>query len=326
MIFFIGGIYFFDGDFTIGDITAMISYTALLTPPLASMGWFLNVLLQGRLGLQSVYSIFEQENAYSTKDRQKLEKVKKELAKGIRFKNLSFCYPDDQKSAVLKNLNFSIKKGQIVGVLGSIGSGKTTLARCLNKYVRVPRGNIFIGDLDLQDVDYRILRKLIRSVTQDSFLFSDTVANNILFGAKEETKLTEAEWQTIFEKSALTNEIKIFPKNKETLVGEKGIMLSGGQKQRISFARSMLENCELLILDNIMSALDYETENILLQSIKKKEYSSSILLISHRARVLSHADYILVLEQGKIVERGTFKELLEKKGYLYKTWSIQNES
>ena len=106
-------------------------------------------------------------------------------------------------------------------------------------------------------------------------------------------------------------------------------MLSGGQKQRISFARSMLENCELLILDNIMSALDYETENILLQiaeSIKKKEYSSSILLISHRARVLSHADYILVLEQGKIVERGTFKELLEKKGYLYKTWSIQNES
>ena len=326
LIFFIGGIYFFDGDFTIGDITAMISYTALLTPPLASMGWFLNVLLQGRLGLQSVYSIFEQENAYSTKDRQKLEKVKKELAKGIRFKNLSFCYPDDQKSAVLKNLNFSIKKGQIVGVLGSIGSGKTTLARCLNKYVRVPRGNIFIGDLDLQDVDYRILRKLIRSVTQDSFLFSDTVANNILFGAKEETKLTEAEWQTIFEKSALTNEIKIFPKNKETLVGEKGIMLSGGQKQRISFARSMLENCELLILDNIMSALDYETENILLQSIKKKEYSSSILLISHRARVLSHADYILVLEQGKIVERGTFKELLEKKGYLYKTWSIQNES
>ena len=116
-----------------------------------------------------------------------------------------------------------------------------------------------------------------------SYLFSDTVANNILFGAKEETKLTEAEWQTIFEKSALTNEIKIFPKNKETLVGEKGIMLSGGQKQRISFARSMLENCELLILDNIMSALDYETENILLQSIKKKEYSSSILLISHRA-------------------------------------------
>ena len=123
-----------------------------------------------------------------------------------------------------------------------------------------------------------------------------------------------------------TNEIKIFPKNKETLVGEKGIMLSGGQKQRISFARSMLENCELLILDNIMSALDYETENILLQSITKKEYSNSILLISHRARVLSHADYILVLENGKIVEKGTFKELLKKKGYLYRTWKIQDES
>ena len=210
-----------------------------------------------------------------------------------------------------------------MGILGSVGSGKTTLARCLNKYVSVPRGSIFIGDLDIQDIDYRILRKLIRSVTQDSFLFSDTVANNILFGAKEETKLTEAEWKAIFEKSALTNEIKIFPKNKETLVGEKGIMLSGGQKQRISFARSMLENCELLILDNIMSALDYETENILLQSITKKEYSNSILLISHRARVLSHADYILVLEKGKIVEKGTFKELLKKKGYLYRTWKIQ---
>ncbi len=326
LIFFVGGIYFFEGNFTIGDITAMISYTAFLTPPLASMGWFLNVLLQGRLGLQSVYSIFAQENAYNTKDKQKLEQVKKELAKGIRFKNLNFCYPEDKESAVLKNLNFSIKKGQVVGVLGSVGSGKTTLARCLNKYVSAPRGSIFIGNLDIEDIDYRILRKLIRSVTQDSFLFSDTVANNILFGARTEQILTKAEWRTIFEKSALTNELKIFPKKKETLIGEKGIMLSGGQKQRISFARSMLENCELLILDNIMSALDYETENILLKTIIKKEHSSSVLIISHRARVLSHADYILVLEQGKIVEKGTFKELLEKKGYLYKTWKIQDET
>ena len=271
LIFFLGAQYFFQGDLTIGEITAMLSYIALLTPQLVSLGWLLNVLLQGKIGLESILSILEKPDEHQKITSQKLEDVRVELDKGITIKNLCFTYPED-KSSVLKSVSFSIKKGEKIGVLGAVGSGKTTLVRCLNKYLPTSRGKIFLGNLDICDIDYRILRQLIRTVSQDIFLFSDTVENNILFGAKNETrKFSNEEWEDIFKRSSLKEEIKIFSKGRKTLVGEKGIMLSGGQKQRISFARSIMEHCELLILDNIMSALDYETENNLLSEITSKK-------------------------------------------------------
>ena len=200
LIFFIGGSLFFRQEISIGEITAMLSYTAFLTPPLIGLGWLLNVVLQSRLGLKSVYSIFAEKNAYSQYKNQNLTNIKQQMQKGIFIKKLSFCYQDDPKKTILNKINFSIKKGQIVGVLGSIGSGKTTLARCLNKYLPVTRGSVFFGDIDLVDLDYRILRQLVRTVNQDAFLFSDTVANNILFGAKEETQLSESQWEQLFRK------------------------------------------------------------------------------------------------------------------------------
>lgn len=325
LIFYVGGSFFFQGDLSIGEITAMLSYTAFLTPPLIGLGWFLNVVLQSRLGLTSVYSIIKEKDAYLQIKGQKYEQVKEQFNKDIVIKNLSFAYPDAAELAVLKNINFKIKRGQILGILGSVGSGKTSLTRCLNKYVPVTKNSIFYGDLDIVDINTEFLRKLVRTVNQDAFLFSDTIANNILFGAREEKELSPQEWEVLFQNSALKSEIEIFPNGKETVVGEKGIMLSGGQKQRISFARSMMENCELLILDNVMSALDYETEDVLLNQIAKKSYSNRTLIISNRVRALSKADYILVLEKGEIVERGTTHELLANKKYFYKTWKIQNE-
>jgi ATP-binding cassette subfamily B protein len=325
LIFYLGAQLFFQGDFSIGEITAMISYIAFLTPPLISMGWLLNVLLQARLGLNSIFDILEKKDAYQEITSQKQEQVKKQMEKGIFVKNLSFSYSDGEEQEVLKRIHFSIPKGKIIGILGSIGSGKTTICRLLNKYLDAPRDSVFFGDLDICDIDHKILRKLVRTVNQDAFLFSDSIANNILFGADEKKEFTKDEWQEIFQKSALSEEMKIFSQGKETLVGEKGIMLSGGQKQRISFARSMMKDCQLLVLDNIMSALDYETEDILLNQIMSKEHAASILIISHRVRVLSRVDEIFVLEDGKIVESGSYEQLMKNKNYFYRTWKIQNE-
>ena len=325
LIFYLGARILFQGNFSIGEMIAMISYVAFLTPPLASMGWLLNVLLQGRLGLRSIFDILETKEVQKIVLYQDLQQVRKKLSKGVFVKNLSFVYPEDHKK-VLKNINFSIEQGKTIGILGAVGSGKTTIVRCLNKYLAAPRGSIFFGDLDICDIDYRLLRKLVRTVNQDAFLFSDTVANNILFGARATKIFSEQNWEDIFAKSVLSEEIKIFSKGKETLIGEKGIMLSGGQKQRISFARSMMEKCELLVLDNIMSALDYETEDKLLKQIMSKELASTILIISHRVRVLSKVDKIFVLENGQIVESGSYQQLMKNKKYFYLTHQIQNES
>ena len=324
LIFYMSAIIFFRGEFSIGEITAMISYTAFLTPPLMSLGWLLNVILQGRLGLQSVMSILNQPDGHQKIEFQKLDEIKAQMSKGIFIKDLFFAYPEARHKQVLKKINITIKKGKVIGILGSVGSGKTSIVRCLNKYLDAPRGSIFFGDLDICDIDYQILRKLVRTVSQDAFLFSDTIANNILFGADEGKDLTPKLWRQVFKKSALNEEIKIFSKGKETLIGEKGVMLSGGQKQRISFARSMMKNCEFLILDNIMSALDYETEDILLKQIMNKEQSQTVLIISHRVRVLSQTDEIFVLENGEIVEHGSYESLMQNKSYFYRTWKIQN--
>lgn len=324
LIFYLGAKLLFQGNFSIGEITAMISYVTFLTPSLLSIGWLLNVLLQGRLGLKSIFEILDTQEIQQNSTYQDLAQVKKEMAKGIFVKKLSYTYPEDNKK-VLKNIQFSIENGKKIGVLGSVGSGKTTIVRCLNKYLAAPRGSIFFGNLDICDIDHKILRQLVRTVDQDAFLFSDSVANNILFGARTSKELDDKKWADIFQKSALNEEIKIFSQGKETLIGEKGIMLSGGQKQRISFARSMMEKSELLILDNIMSALDYETEDILLEQIMSKEFSPTVLIISHRVRVLSRVDHIFVLEKGEIVESGTYQQLMKNKGYFFRTHQVQND-
>ncbi|MCG8338793.1 MAG: ABC transporter ATP-binding protein/permease, partial [Proteobacteria bacterium] len=195
----------------------------------------------------------------------------------------------------------------------------------LNRYLKVENNAIFFGGYDINQLSSLQVRKVIRTVSQDVFLFSDSVKNNILFGAEDESSIKPDYLEQVIFESALKEEIERFPEKTDTGIGEKGIMISGGQKQRISLARSLMAPYDLLILDNILSAVDYETERFLLSTILKKRTARSLLIVSHRVQALEQADKILVLDEGRIVDEGTHAELIQRDGLYSKTWQLQEQ-
>ncbi|MBU3914256.1 ABC transporter ATP-binding protein/permease, partial [bacterium] len=204
--------------------------------------------------------------------------------------------------------------------------GKTTLVNCLNKYLEVEEGHIFLSGTDITKIPYPDLRSVIRTVSQDAFLFSDSIKKNIIFGSTNEDSVPLSKLDTIVHESALRNDIERFPKKIDTIIGEKGIMLSGGQKQRIALARAMIAPFDLLILDNILSAVDHETEHFLLSNILKRKTSRSLLIVSNRVQALEHADMIIVLNKGTVSELGTHTELINRSGLYQETWKLQNQN
>lgn len=320
LVLLVGGTYVIQGDFSIGEITAFIAYTALLTMPLMGLGWLTTLYQQGMVGMASLETIINAKTPHAGLQSLPTEAAKSLFDKGLTVRNLTFAYEDEP---VLSNVSFSIFPGQTVGVLGKIGSGKSTLVNCLNRYLEPPPGTVFLGGKDILDLSFEDLRRSVRTVSQDVFLFSESVEQNILFGQSAAEHPGKDKLQQIIHESALSEEIARFPQQLDTLVGEKGIMLSGGQKQRISLARSMMEPCDLLILDNILSAVDYETERFLLGEILKRRHSRSLLIVSHRVQALEDADLILVLEGGHLVEQGTHEQLISRPGLYRQTWELQ---
>lgn len=324
LILLIGGLYVIQQDFTIGELTAFIAYAALLVMPINGLGWLTTILQQGLVGVSSIQSVMSQEvPRKDTKDLPK-PKLKSLFEQGLECKNLTFAYGETAEP-VLKTINFKIMPNQTVGILGQVGSGKTTLVNCLNGYLDINDNQVFLGDTDINTMSYSDLSSVIRTVSQDIFLFSDTVDQNINFGCRDEGELSKQVMEDIVTESALKEEVERFPKAMETIVGEKGIMLSGGQKQRISLARAMAEDCDLLILDNVLSAVDYETERFLLKYILQRKRSKSLLIISHRVQALEDADQILVFDHGTIVDQGTHEELIQRPGLYQSTWKLQNK-
>jgi len=320
LVLMAGGIYVIQGDFTIGEITAFIAYTGLLTMPLMGLGWLTTLYQQGMVGMTSLETIITAETPHEGLANLPNETRRSLFEKGLLVKNLTFAHEDEP---VLSNISFSIFPGQTVGILGKIGSGKSSLVNCLNRYLEPPPGTVFLGDRDILELSFEDLRRSIRTVSQDVFLFSESVEQNILFGQSAAEHPGAEKLQQIVYESALKEEIERFPEQLDTLVGEKGIMLSGGQKQRISLARSMMEPCDLLILDNVLSAVDYETERFLLGEILKRKHSRSLLIVSHRVQALEGADLILVLDEGNLVDQGTHEELIARPGLYQQTWELQ---
>ena len=323
LVLFVGGYYVIKHDFTIGELTAFIAYAGLLTLPITGLGWVTTIIQQGIVGLESIETIIKQETKDSDIKDLPEDQFKKLKSKGIKIKNFSFSYPDSD-APILKNINLEIKQGQTIGILGKIGSGKTTLVNCINRYLEIEPNRIFWGDHDLSKMAFGDVRKLIRTVSQDNFLFSDTVKENIGFGCDNEAGIKKDTLEKAIIDSALKDEIQRFPNNIDTIVGEKGIMLSGGQKQRISLARALIEPCELLILDNVLSAVDYETERFLLKTIHNNKNCKSLLIVSHRVQALEKADNILVLEDGLVIDQGTHLELINRPGHYQETHFLQN--
>jgi ATP-binding cassette subfamily B protein len=285
----------------------------------------------GMISIDSVQNILN--NEVPSTDLLRMSDTQKSALHGstLTVKNLSYAYPSvkgEHAEAVLKDLSFSIAPGEKVGVLGSIGAGKSTLVNCLNHHLSLESGHIFWGDKDITHMSRQDWRGYVRTITQEPFLFSDSIAENVKFGAKhyqEQHQHTadELDVQPVLELSQLSEDIRRFADGKQTLVGEKGIMLSGGQKQRLSIARALLTPSDLIIMDNVLSAVDYETERTILKGVFNRIVGQSLLVVSHRVSALEYMDKILVLQQGEIIARGTHAELLESSDYYRETWELQ---
>ncbi len=327
LILGLGGYYLLQSQLTIGEITAFLSYSVLLALPLMHLGRIATVYQMGMISIDSVQSILNSE--IPSTDMLRMDDTEKSGLRGstLSVKNLSYRYPSDKHEPgelVLKNLNFSIKAGEKVGVLGSIGSGKSTLVNCLNHHLSIAAGQIFWGNQDISLISRKDWRSFVRTITQEPFLFSATLAENIKFGAQQPGQhTTDLDVDQVLKLSQLSADVRRFSAGDQTLVGEKGIMLSGGQKQRLSIARALLTPCDLIIMDNVLSAVDYDTERSILKGVFKRMHGQSLLVVSHRVSALEYMDNILVLQEGQIVARGTHDQLLKSSSYYRETWELQ---
>lgn len=320
LILAIGGGYLIKQQLTLGELTAFLSYASLLAMPFISLGMVLSAWQNGIVSLESLRRILDLPIHEQDQRHLPLDRRAQLFSKGIRVSNLSYSYPGSDAPA-LSNVSFDISPGETLGILGKVGSGKSTLVNCLNRYLEVPADTVYIDDQDITKLARKDLRSAVRTITQDPFLFSDTVSENIQFGSvgrEDPLPLEQALHQ-----SDMLDEVQLFPEREETLVGEKGILLSGGQKQRLSLARGLYTPCKLMVLDNVLSAVDNETERFLLDQIFNNARSASTLIVSHRATVLEKVDSILVLEDGRIIARGSHQELLQSSDLYRQTWELQ---
>jgi ATP-binding cassette subfamily B multidrug efflux pump len=343
LILGLGGYYVIQSELTIGEITAFLSYSVLLAVPLMSLGRIMTVYQMGMVSIESIQTVLN--SSVPDQDQINLEVLKKKKLrnKGLRVVNLSYSYPkiDDEKNIksdskrisepdvklALDNISFTIEPGKKLGILGSIGSGKSTLVNCLNHHLDAAPGQIFWGDTDITLLSRQDLRSFIRTITQNAYLFSDTIERNVRFGSGKESRAPSgSQVNKVLQISQLNNDILSFSNNDQTIVGEKGIMLSGGQKQRLSIARALLIPSDLIIMDNVLSAVDYETERKILKGVFSRINKKSLLIVSHRISALENMDEILVMEQGKIIARGTHGELFVSSSYYRETWELQQHN
>ncbi|PMG64388.1 ABC transporter ATP-binding protein [Vibrio lentus] len=317
----LGGFMLMRQELTLGEITAFLTYSVLLAMPLMQLGRIATIYQRGMVGIQSAQTIL---NAKIPElDEANLSELDVESFKGKAFsvRNLSFQYEGEER-LILDNISFDIPAGKKIGVLGGIGSGKTTLVNCLNHHLDVPEGTVFLGETDVTSFSRSDLRRYVKTVTQDPYLFSATVEDNIRFGSLD-TDLAKSQVDDVLELSQLANDVTRFEHGDQTLVGEKGIMLSGGQKQRLSIARALLEPTDLIIMDNVLSAVDYETERKILEGLFNRLKNQSVLVVSHRVNALEYMDEVIVLNEGKVIAKGDHDTLLKTCAYYYDTWQLQ---
>ncbi len=321
LILGLGGYMLLKQQLTLGEITAFLSYSVLLATPLMQLGRVATIYQRGMVSIDSVQTILNAE--IPQQDCAHLSRSEADELKGrtLSVRNLSFSYKGDER-LILNNISFDIPAGKKVGVLGSIGAGKTTLVNCLNHHLDVPAGTISLGDKDVTTFARKDLRRYIKTVTQDPYLFSATVEENICFG-NADADTAKAQVDEVLELSQLAGDVSRFEKGDQTLVGEKGIMLSGGQKQRLSIARALLKPSDVIIMDDVLSAVDYETERKILQGLFARLKKQSVLVVSHRVSALEYMDEIIVLNEGKLIAQGSHETLLKTCPYYYETWQLQ---
>lgn len=310
-----GGISVINGNISMGDFVAFNGYLGMLIWPVAALGWVVNIFQRGSVSLGRINTIMDEQPEISdSPDAAPIGHIKGT----IEFRNLSFTYPDTGRE-VLKDISVTIEEGKTLAIVGRTGSGKTTMANLLPRLLSVPEGTLFIDGTDINRIPLSELRSSIGYVPQDTFLFSASVKDNIdFFSGADDTSIENAA------KSAMVyDNIMEFPEKFSTIVGERGVTLSGGQKQRIAIARTLLNLPSILILDDCLSAVDTSTEEHILKNLKEAMKNRTSIIISHRVSSIKDADEIIMLDEGRIIERGTHESLLAMEGAYYELYRKQ---
>ena len=307
IVMYVGGQMYIDGSIdSVGLIAEFILYVNMLTWPVTVVGWLTSIIQRAEASQERINDFLNTEPDLVS-GAHSLEHISGKLS----FENVSLTYEDTEIEA-LKKVSFSVNPGETLAILGKTGSGKSSIVDLATRLLDPSSGRVLLDDTDLKDFDLRQLRTEIGAVPQDSFLFSETIKANIKFGYKEATE------EQIIEAAKMADvhdNILSFPKGYDTLLGERGISLSGGQKQRVAIARALIKDAKIYIFDDCLSAVDTETEEVILEHIKRLTKNNTTIIVSHRISTIKHADRILVLDQGRVVQEGSHTKLVEEEGF-----------
>lgn len=311
IVIWLGGRLTILGNITTGDFVAFISYLNLLTWPMMAMGWVTNLVQRGSASMRRINGILEE----LPEIRDSAQSIHIPQIRGkIEIKGLSFTHPG-QSFYALKDIHLKIEAGDTIAVVGRVGAGKTTLLQTITRLLDAPAGTIFVDGWNVRQIPLQTLRKNIGFVTQEVFIFSDTIRNNVLFGR---TGVSQDHLETVLRAADIFEDIKNLEKGLDTFLGERGSTLSGGQRQRLTIARALILDPPILILDDALSMVDTRTEERILNQVLSLRRNKTNLIVSHRISTISRAERIAVLERGELVELGTHENLL-KKGGIYTT-------
>ena len=306
LVIYIGGLQYINGQIDVGVLAEFIMYVTMLTWPVASIGWVTSIVQQAEVSQKRINEFLKVEP-----EIQNLVTESTPIQGNIEFKNVSFTY-DDTNITALKNISFSLNMGETLAIVGKTGSGKTTVLDLISRMYDTREGVIEIDNIPIKDVNLQSLRSAISIVPQDAFLFSETIQDNIKFGKED---ATEEEVIAAAKFASVHKNIIGFKKGYDTILGERGITLSGGQKQRVSIARAIIKNPNILLLDDCLSAVDTETEEEILSNIEHMTQNKTTIIVSHRISSAKNADKIIVLDNGNIIQNGTYEDLIEEDGY-----------
>ena len=316
IVIFIGGKEYIDGNIEIGVVAEFIIYVNMLTWPVTLVGWVTSIIKQAEASQKRINEFLDSNTSLENGTL----KMTKKQAKDIVFKDVSFEY-DQTGIKIFNSFNLKIEEGKTIGIVGKVGSGKTSILDLICRIYDPSSGDVFIGDKNLKSLELNELRKNISYVTQNNFLFSESIQKNIEFGNPNATK-DEVKQAAIL--AEIDSEILKFKKGYETILGERGVTLSGGQVQRLSIARSFIKDSEIYLFDDCFSSLDSDTEDRIIRNLNNNFKDKTLLIVSHRVSCVKNADKIIVLENGKIIQDGTHTDLLNIKGFYKDLYSKQN--